>query len=198
MLGKTERADAAGPWTRLGNDVTVRSHYLILPCSVLPFAPWLAMDTPTAKRSGLTARALASKAASSSRENLVGKTVLVRGIDGCVLSLPAFANKEQGANRYRIPANFPISSALAAKDWLRVPAYDTLKEESHWERAHFTPKAFLWPGHSTRAPEDAKIGEHEGVDVTAIANVPQPIFEDVDCANLDGVATPRTPSPSPE
>ena len=155
------------------------------------------MATPTAKRPRLTARTLYEKEASSSRDNLVGKTVLVRGIDGCVLSLPAFANKEKGANRYRIPANFPISACLE-QVWFRVPAYDTLKEESDWERAHFTPKAFLWPGHSTPAPEDAKIGEHEGVDVTAIANVPQPIFEDVDCANLDGVATPRTPSPSPE
>ena len=155
------------------------------------------MDTPTAKRSGLTARALASKAASSSRENLVGKTVLVRGVDGCVLSLPAFANKEKGANRYRIPANFPISSALAAKVWFRVPAYDTLKEGPDWERAHFTPKAFIWQGHSTPAPEDAKMGEHESVEVTALANAPQPpMFEDVECADVDGVSTPRTPPPS--
>ena len=64
----------------------------------------------------LTAQALASKAASSSRENLVGKTVLVRDINGCVLSLPVFANKEKGANRYRIAAHFPISSALAEKN----------------------------------------------------------------------------------
>ena len=85
----------------------------------------------------------------SSREALVGKTVLVHALDGCVMSLPEFANPLylhgplSLTDRYRIPADFPISYALS-ETWIRVPEYDTLREEAPWEPASFQPKAVVW------------------------------------------------------
>ena len=96
-------------------------------------------------------------------------------------------------DRYRIPAKFPICSALMTT-WIRVPEYDTLREEAPWEIASFIPKALVWKGHVEPAPETAKIGEHGNEEATAVANSVIPTFEDLESMNVDDVTTPRTPS----
>ena len=98
----------------------------------------------------------------------------------------------EGDERLTFPAKLLVRDALGLGDWVRFASEEEQNLSGEWwAPAGFRPVAIVWADGNI-ADSMARIGLW-GNRVTVLAKHPQPVYEEVGCADVRDVATPPTP-----
>ena len=109
-----------------------------------------------------------------------------------------------GLTNYTFPAFYSIKDALASTNWIKVAQDVDVAEDEIISSYTDTGMAIVilnkpaagivFANNEPAVPEDP-IGLHGGVVTVLFTPLAAEVFEDVPCADVEGIETPPTPSP---